>query len=118
MDKEVEKNRSTPAKASSDEAKKYFDFRIAGVSYKIKSSHDEETVKNLVNYVDSKVSDAMKVTKNASFQNAAVLAALNIAEELILLKKRAYDELEILEAKASKLASKIDSSKVDKITWS
>lgn len=97
---------------------KVFDFKIAGVSYKIKSSHDEETVQNLVNYVDQKVSDAIKVTKNASFQNAAVLAALNIAEELILLKKRAYDELEILEAKASKLASKIDSSKVDKINWS
>jgi cell division protein ZapA len=100
------------------EVKKNFDFKIAGVSYKIKSSHDEETVQNLVNYVDQKVSDAMKVTKNASFQNAAVLAALNIAEELILLKKRAYDELEILEVKASKLASKIDSSKVDKINWS
>ena len=100
------------------EVKKNFDFKIAGVSYKIKSSHTEETVQNLVNYVDQKVTDAMKVTKNASFQNAAVLAALNIAEELILLKTRAYDELEILEEKASKLASKIDSSKVDKINWS
>lgn len=99
------------------EVKRNFDFKIAGVSYKIKSSHDEETVRNLVNYVDQKVSDAIKVTKNASFQNAAVLAALNIAEELILLKKRANEELEQLEIKASKLASSIQPSKVDKLNW-
>lgn len=99
------------------EVKKNFDFKIAGVSYKIKTSHDEETVRDLVNYVNQKVSDAIKVTKNASFQNAAVLAALNIAEELILLKKRANEELEELEIKATKLASSIQSSKVDKLNW-
>ena len=95
-----------------------FDFKIAGVSYKIKTSHDEQTVDNLVGYVNQKVSDAMKITKNASFQNAAVLAALNIAEEMILLKKRAHAELEKLENKALKLAQDIENSKVNKATLS
>ncbi len=98
--------------------KKNFDFKIAGVSYKIKSSHDEETLHNLVQYVDRKVSDAIKVTKNSSFQNAAVLAALNIAEELILLKKRAHDELEKLEDKTLKISQQLESNKANNITWS
>lgn len=94
--------------------KKTFDFKIAGVSYKIKSSHDDETVKSLIKYVDQKVGEAMAATKNSSFQNAAVLAALNIAEELILLKRKAVKELQTLEEKASKLSSKIENSKVNK----
>lgn len=105
-----------PSQKTSDNShlRKVFDFKIAGVSYKIKSSHDEETVQSLVRYVDQKVSDAMKATKNSSFQNAAVLAALNIAEEYILLKKKALKELTELEEKASKLSGKIESSKANK----
>jgi cell division protein ZapA len=91
--------------------KKNFDFKIAGVSYKIKSSHDEETLQKLVQYVDQKVSEAIKVTKNASFQNATVLAALNIAEELVLLKKQAHNELESLEQKTIQLAKQLENSK-------
>ena len=97
--------------------KKTFDFKIAGVSYKIKTSHDEQTVEDLVAYVNQKVSEAMQVTKNASFQNAAVLAALNIAEEMILLKKRAKVELEKIESKALKLSQNIENSKVNRVNW-
>ncbi len=59
--------------------KQTFDFKIAGVSYKIKTSHDENTVQELVRFVNKKVTEALSATKNSSFQNAAVLAALNIA---------------------------------------
>lgn len=97
--------------------KKTFDFKIAGVSYKIKTSHDEKTVEELVQLVNSKVSDAMKATKNGSFQNAAVLAALNMAEEMLLLKKRAQAELEKLEQKAQKLSEDIENSKMNKVSW-
>lgn len=91
-----------------------FDFKIAGVSYKIKTSHDEQTLQNLVEYVNGKVTEAMKATKNSSFQNAAVLASLNIAEEMILLKRRAQAELEKLEHKALKLAQEIENTKANK----
>ncbi len=96
------------------DAKKTFDFKIAGVSYKIKSSHDEKTLQELVSYVNNKVTEAIKVTKNSSFQNAAVLASLNIAEEMILLKRKAQHELDKLENKAIKLAQEIDSAKINK----
>ncbi|MFN3453637.1 MAG: cell division protein ZapA [Pseudobdellovibrio sp.] len=94
--------------------KKTFDFRIAGVSYKIKSSHDEQTIQQLVQYVNSKVMEAMKITKNSSFQNAAVLASLNIAEEMLLLKRKAQNELDKLESKAIKLVNEIENTKTNK----
>jgi cell division protein ZapA len=95
--------------------KRTFDFKISGVSYKIKTSHDEKIVEELVQLVNTKVSEAMKATKNGSFQNAAVLAALNMAEEMLLLKKRAQAELEKLEQKAQKLSEDIENSKMNKV---
>lgn len=97
------------------QTKKTVDFKIAGVSYKIKSSHDEQTLKDLVQYVDQKVTEAMQATKNSSFQNAAVLASLNIAEEMILLKRRAHAELAELEQKALRLSQEIENLKLNKV---
>lgn len=95
--------------------KKTFDFKIAGVPYKLKTLHGEETINELVGYVNHKVTEALAVTKNSSFQNAAVLAAFNIAEEMILLKQRAQLELDKLEAKALKLSQDLESSKTNRV---
>jgi cell division protein ZapA len=89
-----------------------YEFQIAGLAYKLKSSLDETTVQELVEFVDQKVRQALSVTKSGSFQSAAVLAALNIAEELILLKRKAHQELDLLEEKTLKLADSIDNSKI------
>lgn len=91
--------------------KRTFNFSIAGVPYKIKTSHDDATVQELVNFVNDKITKAMAVTKHGSFQNAAVLTALNVAEELILLKRKAHRELEKLEEKTLKLALELENSK-------
>ncbi len=108
---------NTMAESQKANLKKIFHFKIAGVSYKIKTSHDEQTVNELVKFVNSKVTDALAGTKNSSFQNAAVLAALNIAEEMILLKRRAQAELEKLESKALKLSQDLENSKANKVNW-
>ena len=94
--------------------KKTFDFKIAGVPYKLKTSHGENTVNELVEFVNHKVTEALTVTKNSSFQNAAILAAFNIAEEMILLKQRAHVELEKLEVKALRLSQDLENSKQTK----
>jgi cell division protein ZapA len=94
--------------------KKTYTFNIAGVPYKIRTSHDEELVNELVEFVNDKMSEAVSLTKNSSFQNAAVLAAMNIAEELVLLKRRAYKEVEQLEQKTLRLATELESSKIHK----
>ncbi|MFP5519063.1 MAG: cell division protein ZapA [Bdellovibrionia bacterium] len=84
--------------------KKTHQFLIAGVPYKLKTSHDEATVHELVEFVNSRMEEALAATKNGSFQNAAVLTAMNLAEELILLKRKAHRELQRLEEKALKLS--------------
>lgn len=91
--------------------KKTFNFLIAGVPYKLKTSHDEATVQELVQFVNDKMDKAMAATKNGSFQNAAVLTAMNIAEELILLKRKAHRELGKLEEKALQLSIDLENSK-------
>lgn len=91
--------------------KKTFNFLIAGVPYKLKTSHDDATVQELVDFVNNKMTQALALTKNNSFQNAAVLTAMNVAEELILLKRKAHRELERLEEKTLKLSLDLENSK-------
>lgn len=95
--------------------KKTYNFLIAGVPYKLKTSHDDATVEELVSFVNDKMNQAMSLTKNGSFQNAAVLTAMNLAEELILLKRKAHRELEKLEEKALQLSLDLENSKSNKV---
>ncbi|WII73369.1 cell division protein ZapA [Bdellovibrio sp. 22V] len=95
--------------------KKTYNFLIAGVPYKLKTSHDDATVQELVDFVNNKMNQAMSLTKNGSFQNAAVLTAMNLAEELILLKRKAHRELEKLEEKALQLSMDLENSKSNKV---
>ncbi|AHI05317.1 hypothetical protein BDW_04045 [Bdellovibrio bacteriovorus W] len=95
--------------------KKTYDFLIAGVPYRLKTSHDDATVQELVGFVNGKMNQALSATKNGSYQNAAVLTALNLAEELILLKRKAHRELEKLEEKAMQLSMDLEGSKNNKV---
>jgi cell division protein ZapA len=94
--------------------KKTYELNIAGLPYKLRSSHDEPTVAELVKFVEAKIEQAMLATKSGSFQSAAVLAALNIAEELILLKKRARKEIQKIEERALRLSQDLENSKGDR----
>ena len=94
--------------------KKTYELDIAGLPFKLKSSHDESTVQELVQFVDNKIKQAMAATKSGAYQSAAVLAALNIAEELILLKRRAVRELDQLEDRANKISQDLENTKINR----
>lgn len=83
---------------------------IAGVPLRLKSSHDKETVQELVRMVDEKVRQALPLTKTGSVQNAAILAALNLAEELLLLRRHAHELTEHLEAKIRHVMTELEKS--------
>jgi cell division protein ZapA len=108
----MKSNESWTSKKESD--RQAYDLNIAGMSFKLRSSHDEAVVKELVQFVDEKMKQALQALKSGSFQSAAVLAALNIAEELILLKKKAHHELDLLEERALKLSQNLENSKDSK----
>ena len=106
----IEVDGDTLATGSNVEKKSY-EIKIADVTFKLKSGLDESTVNELAKYVDERVKQAINSTKSGSFQNASILAALNIAEELILLKRKANRELERLEDKAIQLSHDLENSK-------
>jgi cell division protein ZapA len=87
------------------------EVEIAGVPLRLKSSHDEQTVKELVALVDAKVREALPLTKTGSIQNASILASLHLAEEFLMLKRKAKVELDSLEAKALKVISELETSR-------
>jgi cell division protein ZapA len=93
---------------------KAIDVEIAGMTLRLKSSHDEATVHDLVRYVDHRIQEALPLTKNASLQTAALLACLNIAEELILLKRKAQAELNRVESKAQRILQHLENSQTSR----
>ena len=88
--------------------KKVFETKVAGMSFKLRTAHDENTVNELVDFVNGKFEEALQGTKNKSVHNAMVLAALNIAEEFILLKKKANIELDQLLEETQKISSDLE----------
>lgn len=89
-----------------------FEVEIAGVPLRLKSSHDEQTVNELVALVDQKVREALPLTKTGSIQNASILASLHLAEEYLTLKRKAKAELERLEKRTLKVISELESSRM------
>ena len=93
---------------------KVFDVRIGGVALKLKTAHERATVDQLVEYVDDQMSQALSSTKSGSLRTAAILAALNIAEENLSFKKRVGRNLDGIETKARKVLSRFESAKISK----
>lgn len=59
--------------------------------YHIKGDLDEKYVARLAQYVDNKMRDIAEATRTVDTQRVAVLAALNIADELHSLRERQQD---------------------------
>jgi cell division protein ZapA len=88
-----------------------YEISLAGLSLKLKSSHDQETVTQLVDYVNNELAEAMPRTKSGSLQTAALLACLNIADELMTLKLRANKELDRFEKSVHRTLTRLESSR-------
>jgi cell division protein ZapA len=101
----------TPNRASEARGQ-LFEVEIAGVPLRLKSTHDVQTVNELVALVDRKVKEALPLTKTGSIQNASILASLHLAEENLTLRLKAQAEFERLESKALKVISELESSRM------
>ncbi len=94
--------------------KKLFEVEIGGIGLKLRTSYDEDTVKELVQYVNDKLDESLAATKSGSIQTAAILTALNIAEDNLLLKKRANLDLDQVQSKARRILTSLESSRIPK----
>jgi cell division protein ZapA (FtsZ GTPase activity inhibitor) len=60
-------------------------IKILGHEYRVKSGADEEHLQAVASYVDSVLQEVRQTT--ADTQDAAILAALNIASELLRIRR-------------------------------
>jgi cell division protein ZapA len=100
---------------SSGNGNNTIEVQVAGMPLKLRSSHDDQTVRELVNLVDSKVKEALETNSNISYQKALLLASLHIAEDIVFLKRAATQRLEQLEVKTKSLLSELDHSPLTRL---
>ena len=63
-------------------------FEIYNQTYNLSTEQGEDYVKELAAYVDGKMHDAAEAARTVDSVKVAVLAALNIADELLTLRQR------------------------------
>lgn len=85
----------------------YSKVEIYGQHYTIKSNLDEDEIQALVCYLDKKI-HALKSTGVISTSKVAILAALNIAEELFQLRRQKESMESIVAEKSSYLLELIE----------
>jgi cell division protein ZapA len=93
-----------------------YDVQVAGLPLRLKSSHDTQTVQELIDLVDGKVKEAMAANPNISFQKALLLATLHVAEDFVFLKRALKGRLDNLETKAKGILSELDTSRLTRLT--
>ena len=85
---------------------------ILGREYTIKSDEGEERVKKIAEYVDEKLKKISESTRTTSTLNAAILAAMDIANEYFeALEGHTHLRLRVeeIETKSSRLLERINS---------
>jgi cell division protein ZapA (FtsZ GTPase activity inhibitor) len=98
-----------------DVNKQTYEVQIAGLALKLRSSHDAQTVNELIELVNERVQKVLSTNPNISFQKALILASLHIAEDLVLLKRTTHTELDDLEIKAKRILTELESSPIARI---
>jgi len=83
---------------------------IFGEEYSIQGNAESEYMLRVADCVDKKMREIALRSKNRSPQKIAVLAALNLADELLDLRDKAESDQSITENKARNLLDMLDSS--------
>lgn len=91
------------------------EITIAGMRLRVRSSLPEEKVNQLVELVDARVKSSIKKSNSKNLQKALLLAALNIAEELVDLRGQVRKELDTLENRARDVLTELESAGIDRL---
>lgn len=78
------------------EKKKKVKVRILNEEYTLTGDGSEEDLKVIASYVDAQMNDIFERLPMATYKRVAVLAALNIAEELMAVRARGVHDPDIL----------------------
>ena len=83
-------------------------IQIYGKTYSLKSSSSEVDAEEVAGYVDSKMRELATARSKTSTLDLAILAALNIAQELLELKGQIEVKGELEEEKIQQLVAALD----------
>ncbi|MZG53102.1 MAG: cell division protein ZapA [Nitrospinae bacterium] len=83
-------------------------IEIYGKTYNLKSSSGEISVEEAAAYVDAKMHELAEARKKTPSMDLAVLAALNIAQELLELQKEAGAHNQDQEEKIGRLIDTLE----------
>jgi cell division protein ZapA len=81
---------------------------ILGQKYTIKGDASEKHIEMLAGYVDEQIKEVLDKAPNIAPLNAAILAAMNMAEEIHKLKAEQEDISKYIEEETEKLARLLD----------
>jgi len=81
---------------------------ILGQRYTIKGDAPEEYIRKLASFVDEKLREVYSSQPNITPVKASILAALNIADELIRLKSEQEELTKYIEEKTQRLTALLD----------
>jgi cell division protein ZapA len=68
-------------------AKNRVEVRIAGKDYKLIGSESDEYMQRIALYIDKKMNEIMRVNSKLSTSMAAVLTAINVADDFMKLRE-------------------------------
>ena len=79
-----------------EEESRHYQINISGNRFSISSPHGEEHVREVEKFLDSQVKEVSEQSEAYSPSSIALLVALNLADKLLTLQKRAskYDGIE------------------------
>ena len=90
--------------------KKSYNIKILGQELSVLSDADEEHVLSVIRLVTEKMEEVLKSANNLKTLDVAILAALNVTEELLKLRGVNKDLCDQLESRSEKLIQLIENA--------
>lgn len=88
--------------------KKTTEVSIMGQKFMVKSDSGDDYVEEVAGYVDQKINEVIQSTRSVASLNVAILAAMNIADEFLRLKRDRKEKLTTVEKRVKDLIELID----------
>jgi cell division protein ZapA len=83
------------------------EVRIFGATYNVRGSDDSGYLQALADLVDGKMREVAQVVATTDTARIAILAALNVADELFQARKQQEGERDEIKEKAAELAEEL-----------
>jgi cell division protein ZapA (FtsZ GTPase activity inhibitor) len=90
--------------------KKSYNINILGQDLSVLSDADDEHVANVIRLLNEKIAEVLKSANNLKAIDVAILAALNVSEDLLKLRRVNEELCDQLESRSEKLIQLIENA--------